>query len=307
MPAPAPNKAIAAASTKPAAPTPVPPSAPNAPATPTNTGPVRVDMRPRDLDDSSSAAEPTPRANKPATPTPTPTQPPAATTPAPKASAAPDQAAAQPPAPQPPTNPTAPTAVVPTPSRPARSAPANRARAAAPGTQPRPVAPANNPAARIAQRREAKPEGLKGTSRSMPLLSVMQFLGRMRKRGTMKVQLPGELITFEVENGCVMATTTDRCPKDERLGDILVDMDVCSREQLEPLELLVEAGAPERFGQLAIQHGLATDEQVVAALEAQVKVRFSRACKHQDSVYEFAEGQRSSEVSPFRIQPLSIA
>jgi hypothetical protein len=142
----------------------------------------------------------------------------------------------------------------------------------------------------------------------MPLLSVMQFLGRMRKRGTMKVALPGETLTFDIENGCVMSAASTNCPRDERLGDILCDMDVCTREQLEPLELLVESGqAAERFGQLVLEHQLANDQQVVAALEAQVKTRFSRACKHLEASYEFVEGARTSAPPVFPVQPLPIA
>lgn len=307
-PAPTPPSAPAtpAAKAQPA-PSPTPPAAPAAtanakPNATANQGAVYVDMRPRDDTPTGKPESPAPKpapAATAATPIPpaapaTKTNPPAAT-PTPPAASAAASASANPAAP--------PTAA---PGRPVGTAPANRAKAAAPGSTPRPATAAN--AARPGQRPAARPENLKGTNRSMPLLSVMQFLGRMRKRGTMKVVLPGETLTFDIENGCVMSAASTNCPRDERLGDILCDMDVCTREQLEPLELLVESGqAAERFGQLVLEHQLATDQQVVAALEAQVKTRFSRACKHLEASYEFVEGERTSAPPAFPVQPLPIA
>ena len=325
-PAPAPAAASPSPSQKPATPPKAPTPTPSAPpASPTsantaaktpstpNQGTVRVDMRPRDeaVADSKPAA-PTSKTNAPNANAPTASNAPAST-PANTAAAA----SPTPPTPQAPTAAasanagTAPTPAAasapPAPGRPVGTAPANRAKAAAPGSGPRP-ANATAPAQRPGQRPTKRPENLKGTNRSMPLLSVMQFLGRMRKRGTMKVLLPGETLTFDIENGCVMSATSSACPRDERLGDILCDMDICCREQLEPLELLVESGqAAERFGQLVIEHQLATDQQVVAALEAQVRTRFSRACKHLEASYEFVEGERTSTPPAFPVQPLPIA
>lgn len=284
------------------------------PATPSNSGYVHVDMRPEGADEPRPAEPKVQKAPIPATNPPKPTTP----APAQKQDAAAGKPTAQPAAKSPAPPVPAPAASAAVPAAPAAppaaapravAAPANRPKAAAPGTAPRPAnaaAPAGD--RRIGARPQSRPENLKGTNRSMPLLSVMQFLGRMRKRGTMKVQLPGELLTFEIENGCVMAAMSDKCPRDERLGDILCDMDVCTREQLEPLELLVESGAAaERFGQLVLEHGFASDQQIVAALEAQVKTRFSRACKHLDSAYEFVEGERNSAPPAFPVQPLAIA
>lgn len=309
-PAAGPN-ANAAPVAKPQA-TPTAPTPSAKPTAPPSQGAVRVDMRPRDDAPVSKPTAPAPKATAPneaapAAPKPAPTAAPAM----PAAAATPTAAAPTTPSTNAPvaiptaaTNPAAPPAAAP--GRPVVTAPANRAKAAAPGSTPRPATAAN--ATRPGQRPAARPENLKGTNRSMPLLSVMQFLGRMRKRGTMKVTLPGETLTFDIENGCVMSAASTNCPRDERLGDILCDMDVCTREQLEPLELLVESGqAAERFGQLVLEHQLATDQQVVAALEAQVKTRFSRACKHLEASYEFVEGERTSAPPAFPVQPLPIA
>lgn len=304
--APAPSAPAAPAARSQPAPSPTPvvaptPAASARPTAPTNQGAVRVDMRPRDEEPTSKPTPPAPKPNASADATTAPKPAPAvASGAAPTPTSTPNTGTP----PAPPVLTPAPAATAP--SRPVGTAPANRAKAAAPGSTPRPATAANT--ARPSQRPSPRPENLKGTNRSMPLLSVMQFLGRMRKRGTMKVALPGETLTFDIENGCVMSAASTNCPRDERLGDILCDMDVCTREQLEPLELLVESGqAAERFGQLVLEHQLASDQQVVAALEAQVKTRFSRACKHLEASYEFVEGERTSTPPAFPVQPLPIA
>jgi hypothetical protein len=304
--APAPSAPAAPAARSQPAPSPTPvvaptPAANARAAAPTNQGAVRVDMRPRDEEPTSKPTTPAPKPNASADATTAPKPAPAAAS-----DAAPTPTATANTGTPPATPVLTPAPPATAPGRPVGTAPANRAKAAAPGSTPRPTTAAN--AARPGQRPAARPENLKGTNRSMPLLSVMQFLGRMRKRGTMKVALPGETLTFDIENGCVMSAASTNCPRDERLGDILCDMDVCTREQLEPLELLVESGqAAERFGQLVLEHQLANDQQVVAALEAQVKTRFSRACKHLEASYEFVEGERTSAPPAFPVQPLPIA
>jgi hypothetical protein len=173
----------------------------------------------------------------------------------------------------------------------------------------RPPAPnaRRSQATRLGERSSKQGEGLKGTSQSMPLLSVFQFLGRMRKTGTMRVQLPGELLSFQLDNGCVQFTTTDKCPADELLGELLVEQGACTHEELEPIIAMSDAGSPDRFGQLTIQEGVANNGQVLAALELQVRRRFARACKSMESVYEFLEGVCESSEGRLRIQPMALA
>ena len=244
---------------------------------------LRVDMRPPELPPTPTpapvATSPTP--TPPATPTPTPTPPPA------------------------PTPSTSSTGSI----RTTAVAPANRPRPAT-GPIQRPATAANpSPTAppRPGQRREAaKPEGIKGNSQSMPMLSVFQFLGRMRKVGTMKVTLPGEQILFELENGCISFTSTDQCPREERLGELLIEADACSRAQVDMVLAKVDAGSTELFGQLAIHESIVTKEQVVAALEEQVRRRFTRACRNPDATYEFLQDVRSSIEHRFRIQPVAV-
>ncbi len=167
-----------------------------------------------------------------------------------------------------------------------------------------PTRPLTNTAARPQNASQAA-ENLRGTSQSMPLLSVFQFLGRMRKAGTMHVHTANEQMAFDLQNGSIVFTASNSCPRHERIGELLVERGACTREQLEILLQKVDADAPERFGQLAMDEGIVTEKQVVQAIELQVNRRFARACKSPDCSYEFVAGARQAE-GRFRIEPVVI-
>jgi hypothetical protein len=173
-------------------------------------------------------------------------------------------------------------------------------------SRPAPMSTATATALRSAPPRPAT-EGLKGTSQSMPLLSVFQFLGRMRKAGTMRVSLGNENLTFELQNGCLLATTSTQCPREELLGELLVAGGACSPGKLDPIVVRVGTGSNERFGQSAIEAGIVTEAQVLAALERQAHARYTRACKHADAKYEFVEGLRGHAASRFATPPIPVA
>ncbi len=150
-------------------------------------------------------------------------------------------------------------------------------------------------------------EGLKGTSQSMPLLSVFQFLGRMRKAGTMRVALATENLTFELHNGSILGTTSTQSPRQELLGELLVERGCCTAEDVATLARKANTTNNEQFGQLAIEARLVTEAQVIEALELQASRRYARACKSQDARYEFVEGLRSTAESRFRTPPIPVA
>jgi hypothetical protein len=141
----------------------------------------------------------------------------------------------------------------------------------------------------------------------MPLLSVFQFLGRMRKAGTMRVSLGNENLTFELQNGCILATTSTQGPREELLGEILVAMGACPADELDPIVVRVGTGSNERFGQAAVDAGLVSEAQVSDALGRQANLRYARACKHGDAKYEFVEGLRNQAPSRFVATPVAVA
>lgn len=150
-------------------------------------------------------------------------------------------------------------------------------------------------------------DGLRGTAQSMPLLSVLQFIGRMRKQGTMQVETGGERLVFEIENGCIVAATTDRCRREETLAELLIERGHCTRELIVALAEKVD-GNSDRLGQLALDEGLLTMAQLADTMESQARRRMTRCCKCPDASYVFHEGQTlATTAGHLRIQPIAIS
>jgi len=186
----------------------------------------------------------------------------------------------------------------------AASSPTRTARPTSPDARSPGGAPVS---ASAAMPRGARAETLKGTNRSMPLLSVFQFLGRMRKSGTVHVYIEQETLAFEFVNGCIEFTASDRCPVGERLGELMVELGFCTRETLAPILAKVGVSSAHRLGHLVVESKLVTNGQVLEALEAQVKRRFHRVCTNPDAAYEFDEGRRLPGDGRIRIAPFELS
>ncbi len=155
--------------------------------------------------------------------------------------------------------------------------------------------------------RTARTETLRGTNKSMPLLSVFQFLGRMRKSGTVHVYIQEETLAFEFVNGCIEFTASDRCPVGERLGELLVELGFCSRQTLAPILAKVGVSSAHRLGHLVVEARLVSNGQVLEALETQVRRRFQRVCTNPEAAYEFDEGKRLPGDGRIRITPVELS
>ena len=142
-----------------------------------------------------------------------------------------------------------------------------------------------------------KPRGkciMQGTTESLPIASVFQFLRQMRKSGTLHVQANGENLTFSVRDGKIDGATTDQPPVSERLGDMLVDSGLVSREHIEELV------ARKRFsGDALVGSGLVSNEQLLGLLRQQMRMRYERISSARRASYAFHEapvGGRNGEV-----------
>lgn len=150
-------------------------------------------------------------------------------------------------------------------------------------------------------------QGLVGTSETMPLLSVFQFLNRVRKSGTLHVDADGELMTFEFVAGIIEFTTSSRAEPRERLGEILGAMFPMLRESV---ETFLQQNEPllhsRRLGGVLVGKGIATNGQVMEALERQVLTRFRRATRATLAKYRFEEGERVPGDGRIRIRPFEL-
>jgi len=149
--------------------------------------------------------------------------------------------------------------------------------------------------------------GLCGSNVSMPIRTVFQFLERVRKSGTLTVQLADELLTFDFDNGCVQSCRTDNPDKSDRLGDLLIDFESCNPDRLAELIRRCEGHSNLQLGELVRREGLADEAQIMDALEAQARRRYHRACDAAEAVYEFVEGRPLRTDGRMRITPLELS
>jgi hypothetical protein len=190
-------------------------------------------------------------------------------------------------------------------STPARNTPTPPAptpiRTPAPGPTPPPTAAAVKPPTRAAS------GSLKGQTKDMPLLTVFQMLAKSQKLGTLHVCLAQEQLAFDLAKGTITSASSDQCPHEERLGELLIELGHCTREQIDEVAQKAAGGGFDRFGEVAVELGHVRAEQVADALREQVRRRFIRACKAAAATYEFTEGACMAAASIFRFPPVPIA
>ena len=206
--------------------------------------------------------------------------------------------------------PNAPAAKAPVAKAPAANAPVAKVpTAAAPITRPRQDAPTAVPTNAIgaSSSQDAKSAvALNSTSASMPILTVFQFIERMRKSGVMTVVVADETMTFEFDYGCVQACSTNSTNKADRLGHILQEDGTCDADALRDILSQADGKSSLQIGELIVRANLATNNQVMDALETQARRRFQRACDAEDAAYTFVEGGPSRTDGRIRIAPKEL-
>ncbi|MFN3243411.1 MAG: DUF4388 domain-containing protein [Planctomycetota bacterium] len=153
----------------------------------------------------------------------------------------------------------------------------------------------------------ATDSGLCGCNQSMPIRTVFQFVERVRKSGTLTVQLTDELLTFEFDCGCVQSYGTDNPDKADRLGDLRIDFASSDPGRLADLIRGSEGRSHLQLGEQVVRAGLASSPDILNALEAQARRRYQRACDAVEAVYEFVEGRARRTDGRMRITPLELS
>jgi len=179
---------------------------------------------------------------------------------------------------------------------------------AAPAPKPEPPKPAPGPIRAADGSADQQGEvSLCGNNISMPIASVFQFLENAKKRGLLTVQLPGETLTFGFSEGLVQVCDSSNRDMGDRLGDILAQSQC--RDTVRLIELIEAAaydGSPE-LGELLVQEGLASNGQIMDALEEQVRRRYRRACESGQATYEFVDQEIPATDGRIRLSPTELA
>lgn len=148
---------------------------------------------------------------------------------------------------------------------------------------------------------------IRGDTQMISLAAVMQFVSRVRKSGTLHVDVGREHVTFEFVNGVIEGSTSNQSVAGERIGEILLERFPAHRERLlEALARFAKRGSVRRLGAELVRAGVATEAQVVDALEQQVNARFRRIVDAPQATYAFDEGERVPSDGRIRIRPFDL-
>ena len=138
----------------------------------------------------------------------------------------------------------------------------------------------------------------------MPMRSVLQFLSRMRKTGTLWISLENERMTIDMIDGAVSGTTSDRPPEVERVGDLLVEHGFLAPEEVVPYRKRI--GGPVPIGAALVRARKITEGQLLEVLELQVRRRVERAMRCTKASYAFHEGPRRRGDGRIKLRPFEL-
>lgn len=185
----------------------------------------------------------------------------------------------------------------PRPAAPRVPPPGNPAPATPPPTPP--PASAVPPPAPAPALRAVPPAG----NRASPMRTRFESLERDRRSGTLYVQAPQMLLAFEFVHGLITQTANEGPAPGERLGDLLVELGSCKREQVTAVVARLRQDEANLLGEIMVREGAVSNRQVIEALEVQALRRIHRACNTPNPQIEFAEDQLMPEDGRLRISP----
>jgi Domain of unknown function (DUF4388) len=127
---------------------------------------------------------------------------------------------------------------------------------------------------------------LAGKCPEFPLTSVLQFVVAQKKTGTLKIKLPDEVLSFQVVDGNIVHSSTDRPRRGERLGEILIEN---GHVTMHHFMAFVDSFRSENrlLGMAMVEKGLVTQDALTSALEEQMQTHFDRAFDADECSFEF--------------------
>ncbi len=120
---------------------------------------------------------------------------------------------------------------------------------------------------------------------------LITFLCSMKKTGVLLIDTVDERFTVELESGDIVHAHSDGAPEGERLGDVLVENGVLQQSDL---EAMLAEGIRGRFGgrlgARLLDRKLATPDDLLGALETQIRRLFQRLFPASATDFVFWEG-----------------
>jgi hypothetical protein len=147
---------------------------------------------------------------------------------------------------------------------------------------------------------------LEGNLRAFQLPDILRFLAMGKMTGVLTIIGKERTIELTIKDGTLTGTgSSDRFP---RLGQMLVYGGLLSRRKLdEVLESQRDAPSARMLGELLIEHGLVTREQIQSALTLQISEEIWDLFSWSDGTFKFEHGLKPSMDRPLvglEIEPL---
>jgi len=116
---------------------------------------------------------------------------------------------------------------------------------------------------------------------------LISFLSSTSCTGVLAVETDGERFQMDLLEGDVVHAQSNGTPHGDRIGDILVEQGALTRAEVEAV--LASKTAP-RLGLALIESGLVDQDQLMVALEEQIRRQFARMFEATPKNYTFWSG-----------------
>lgn len=151
---------------------------------------------------------------------------------------------------------------------------------------------------------EERVEGspLAGSSEVFAIPDLIEWLGMLGKTGILQVRGDSERFTIEFRRGRVVHAVSDGTPAGSRLGDLLVERGILSRDELDRF-LESAKGSGEPLGAVLEQSEKLSREQLQGALAEQVQRLFLRLFATRRATFAFRQGAMGAREAQLSLSP----
>lgn len=130
---------------------------------------------------------------------------------------------------------------------------------------------------------------LRGHGRAIAVPEILGFVSGLRKSGRLRIEAPDESFLVELFRGDLVHAESDLPLAGGLLGDIFLEQGAIDRDRLEMIARYQEVER-RRLGQLLLERGHISRQQLSLALSVQVQRLFHRMWSARDVRYCFEEG-----------------
>jgi hypothetical protein len=146
---------------------------------------------------------------------------------------------------------------------------------------------------------------LQGSAWTVPVTELVGFLSQTGKSGVLWVTTTSETFVLEFTRGSLVHAASNAPPRNFRLGEILIQMDVLERERLE--REIAGAKATKQFlGSHMLRSGAVTSDQLQQALTLQVQELFHRLMDAENATYGFQDGLQLMRAQTLKVNITSL-